>query len=66
VHIDLDALDEEALPAVTYGQPLALDWPDFEDLLAPLVASAALLGGTLADFNADHDPNGIGRSASST
>ncbi len=59
LHVDLDALDQEALPAVTYRQPLGLDWPDFEGLLTPLLASPAVVGVTLADFNADHDPDGL-------
>jgi arginase len=58
LHLDLDALDEAALPAVSYPQPLGLDWPAFVALIRPLLASDALAGLSIADLNPDLDPDG--------
>lgn len=58
LHVDLDALDEAALPAVTYPQPHGLGWDAFEALIRPFLASEALVGASVADFNPDLDPNG--------
>lgn len=58
LHVDLDVLDEAALPAVTYPQPQGLDWPGYVALIRPLLASAALVGASVADFNPDLDPTG--------
>lgn len=58
LHLDLDALDESELPAVTYPQPRGLDWGSFVELVRPLLASAALVGLSVADFNPDLDPDG--------
>lgn len=58
LHVDLDALDEAALPAVTYPQPQGLDWDAFEASMRPFLASEALVGVSVADFNPDLDPNG--------
>jgi arginase family enzyme len=58
LHLDLDVLDERALPAVTYPQPLGLDWHEFVSLNQPLAAAANLLGISIADFNPDRDPDG--------
>jgi arginase len=54
LHLDLDALDEKELPAVTYPQPQGLTWAELEDLLDPLLASPDLMGMSLADLDADH------------
>jgi len=58
LHLDLDVLDERALPAVTYPQPLGLDWHEFVSLNQPLAAASNLLGISIADFNPDRDPDG--------
>jgi len=58
LHLDLDVLDETALPAVSYPQPLGLDWDELTALTQPLVASPTLVGISLADFNPDRDPAG--------
>ena len=58
LHLDLDALDEAALPAVTYQQPRGLDWDAFVSLTRPLLASAGLVGVSVADFNPDLDEEG--------
>jgi arginase len=58
LHLDLDVLDETALPAVTYPQPLGLDWDELVALVRPLAAAPNLAGVSIADFNPDRDPDG--------
>jgi arginase family enzyme len=58
LHLDLDVLDERVLPAVSYPQPLGLDWDELVALVRPLVAAPNLLGVSVADFNPDRDPDG--------
>ena len=58
LHLDLDVLDEAALPAVSYPQPLGLDWDELVALARPLVAAPDLLGVSVADFNPDRDAGG--------
>jgi arginase len=58
LHLDLDALDEAALPAVSYPQPRGLDWHSFVALARPPLASDALVGASVADFNPDLDEDG--------
>jgi arginase len=58
LHLDLDALDEASLPAVTYPQPRGLDWDGFEALAGGFLASEALVGLSVADFNPDLDEDG--------
>jgi arginase len=58
LHLDLDVLDETALPAVSYPQPLGLDWDELAALAAPLVSAPNLIGISVADFNPDGDPDG--------
>lgn len=59
LHLDLDVLDESALPAVSYPQPLGLDWDELTALARPLARSPNLAGISLADFNPDRDPDGV-------
>ncbi len=58
LHLDLDVLDESALPAVSYPQPLGLDWDELVALCRPLAAAPNLVGVSVADFNPDRDPDG--------
>ena len=58
LHIDVDALDAQVLPAVSYPQPDGLRWEELVALIAPLLAAPHLAGVSLADFNADHDGAG--------
>jgi arginase len=58
LHLDLDVLDETALPAVTYPQPSGLGWDELANLAAPLVASPGLIGVSVADLNPERDPEG--------
>jgi arginase len=59
LHLDLDVLDESALPAVSYPQPLGLGWDELEQLVRPIVAAPRLIGISVADFNPDRDPEGV-------
>jgi arginase len=59
LHLDLDVLDESVLPAVSYPQPLGLDWDELLALTRPLVAAPNLLGVSVADFNPDRDADGM-------
>jgi arginase len=54
LHLDLDALDERELPAVSYAQPQGLSWSELAELLEPLIAAPDLAGMSLADLDADH------------
>ncbi len=58
LHLDLDVLDETALPAVSYPQPLGRDWDELAALVRPLAAAPDLIGVSIADFNPDRDPDG--------
>jgi arginase len=58
LHLDLDSLDERALPAVSYPQAGGLGWDELEALLAPMLA-AGVLGASVADLNSDLDPDGV-------
>jgi len=58
LHLDLDVLDEAVLPAVSYPQPLGLDWDELAALVRPLAAAPRLLGVSVADFNPDRDGDG--------
>jgi arginase family enzyme len=58
LHLDLDVLDESVLPAVSYPQPLGLDWEELDALVRPLLAAPNLVGVSVADFNPDRDADG--------
>lgn len=58
LHLDLDLLDESALPAVTYPQPGGLDWDELEALARPLTSAPNLIGVSVADYNPDRDRDG--------
>jgi arginase len=58
LHLDLDVIDPQSLPAVTYQQPGGLDWEQLAAVLEPLARSPRLLGVSVADFRPDLDPTG--------
>ena len=58
LHLDLDVLSEDSLAAVTYRQPGGLSWEQLEMLVQPLAQSPLLAGISVADLNADLDPDG--------
>jgi arginase len=51
LHIDLDVLDETALPAVDYPMPDGLRWDELTMLLTPLARSPHLIGVDVTIYN---------------
>jgi len=58
IHLDLDVLDERAMPATDYLMPEGLEWDELAELLAPLGASPGLAGLSLGCLNPEKDPGG--------
>ena len=58
LHLDVDVLDEEAFPATDYLMPGGISLAELDELLAPLLASEALIGASVACFNPEKDPGG--------
>jgi arginase len=58
IHLDLDVLDERAMPATDYLMPGGLQWDELEALMAPLGATGALVGVSLGCLNPEKDPDG--------
>lgn len=59
LHIDLDVLDAEVFPAVSYPQPHGLDWERFGQLVGLLAGSDSLVGISIADLQPELDPDGV-------
>lgn len=58
LHVDVDVLDPTDMPAVTYPRIGGPDLDQLAAVLAPLSASARLVGVSVADFRPDLDPDG--------
>ncbi|GAA4079144.1 arginase family protein [Nonomuraea soli] len=58
VHLDVDALDPEVMPAVDSPDPGGLTHGELRALLAPLLADPGCLGLTVAIFDPDLDQDG--------
>jgi arginase len=58
VHLDVDVLDERAMPATDYLMPGGLQWDELAELLEPLGRSPALAGLSLGCLNPEKDPDG--------
>jgi len=58
IHLDVDVLDEAAMPATDYLMPGGLDWDELAALLGPLAAAAGLAGLSLGCLNPEKDPDG--------
>jgi len=58
IHLDVDVLDEQAMPATDYLMPGGLGWDEVAALLEPLCASPALAGLSLGCVNPEKDPGG--------
>lgn len=58
LHLDLDVLDEEALPTVDYLMPGGLDWETLIQLARPLAQSPALVGADVTIYNPALDLDG--------
>jgi arginase len=58
VHLDVDVLDELAMPATDYLMPGGLGWEELAELMSPLGAAPALAGLSVACVNPEKDPDG--------
>jgi arginase len=58
LHIDLDVLSTEALPAVDYPQDGGLSWADLATLTRSAISAGGCLGATVTIYNPDLDPDG--------
>jgi arginase len=58
VHLDVDVLDERAMPATDYLMPGGLQWDELGVLLEALGRSPALAGLSLGCLNPEKDPGG--------
>lgn len=58
LHLDLDVLDESAMPAVDYRMPGGLTWDQLAGLLVPLARSPALIGADVTIYNPTLDQDG--------
>ena len=63
LHLDLDVLSTEALPAVDYRQPGGLAWSDLDALVRAALAVAGCAGLTLTIYTPDLDPDAAGARA---
>jgi arginase len=58
IHLDVDVLDEQAMPATDYLMPDGLQWDELAELLGPLCASPAVAGLSIGCVNPEKDPDG--------
>ena len=58
IHLDVDVLDELAMPATDYLMPGGLEWDELAEVLGALCASPALAGLSLGCLNPEKDPDG--------
>ncbi len=58
IHLDVDVLDERAMPATDYLMPEGLQWGELAELLAPLCGSPAAAGMSIGCLNPEKDPGG--------
>jgi arginase len=60
LHVDLDVLTTESLPAVDYPQAGGLDWDDLTALTRGASTVPGLVGIDVTIYNPDLDPQGTG------
>jgi arginase len=58
IHLDVDVLDEGAMPATDYLMPGGLEWEELAELLGPLCASTGVTGLSIGCLNPEKDPGG--------
>jgi arginase len=58
LHVDLDVLSTESLPAVDYQQPGGLSWEQLEALAGTALSSGKISGCNVTIYNPDMDPDG--------
>jgi arginase len=56
LHFDVDVLDQDVFPATDYLMPGGMTWDELRAVIAPLLASPALIGASLACYNPEKDP----------
>lgn len=59
LHLDVDVLDRDVFPATDYLMPNGMGWEELDAVLAPLLASPALTGASLACYNPEKDPGSV-------
>jgi arginase len=63
LHLDLDVLSTEALPAVDCRQPGGLAWSDLDALVRAALTVSGCTGLTLTIYTPDLDPDAAGARA---
>lgn len=58
IHLDVDVLDSEIMPAVDSPQPDGLSYAELADLVTPILNSGLAVGLELTIFDPDLDPSG--------
>jgi arginase len=58
IHLDVDVLDERAMPATDYLMPGGLEWDELAELMSPLGASPQVAGGCVGCVNPETDAGG--------
>jgi arginase len=58
VHLDVDVLDDQLMPAVDYRQPCGLSYQDLEQVLKIVMKSGKVVGMDVTIFNPKLDPDG--------
>lgn len=59
LHLDLDVLSCDALPAVDYPTKEGLTWEQLLETLRPVFADDSMLGASVVIFNPTKDPEGV-------
>jgi arginase len=58
IHLDVDVLDEVAMPATDYLMSGGLEWAELAELLPPLCSSSAVAGLSIGCLNPEKDADG--------
>lgn len=59
LHFDVDVLDQDVFPATDYLMPGGMSWEELRAVIAPLLASPALAGASIACYNPEKDPGRV-------
>ncbi|HET7003373.1 MAG TPA: arginase family protein [Puia sp.] len=59
IHLDLDVLDDEIMPAVDSRSPGGLSYQELKEILTPLLASSKSVGMEITILDPELDPEGI-------
>ncbi|MBP0652000.1 arginase family protein, partial [Mycobacterium tuberculosis] len=58
LHLDVDVLADELMPAVDYRLPGGLSWEDVRRVIAAALSSGRLVGLNVTIYNPERDPTG--------